>query len=147
MGGETPTVNDSARSSLLETLLRWVRLAAPWLLLAAIVYATASPLDLRPRTGWVHLERFAAFGLLGFLYAIAFPRRITLASAIVFLAVAGLELLQLGLPDRHARFTDFAVKLAGGAVGIWIGWLSWRLFVRDQPARRRSWPSASSSRR
>lgn len=115
----------------LNALLVWMRLAAPWLILAAILLATVSPLDMRPRTGFsVHAERFAAFALLGFLYLTAFPKRLVLVCVIVFSSIVALELLQLSLTDRHARFTDVAVKFAGGMGGILLARLSLRFFAR-----------------
>lgn len=95
-----------------------------WLLFAAIAYSTMSPLELRPRIGhFVHIERFGAFGLLGLLFAIAYPMRPGRVLVLVLVTAAGLELLQMISPDRHARLFDLAVKLAGGAVGVLGGWL------------------------
>ncbi|WP_245260998.1 VanZ family protein [Chelativorans sp. J32] len=124
------------RRRLAPKLLDWARMAAPFLILAIILYATLSPLNMRPRTQFpVHFEHFAAFAVLGALYAIAFPRRILLVLLAVVLAAAGLELLQLTLSDRHARFADFAVKLAGGIGGVTGTWLLLRL-LNQRLARR-----------
>src|SRR5690606_28087333 len=80
------------RRRLAPKLLDWARMAAPFLILAIILYATHSPLNMRPRTQFpVHFEHFAAFAVLGALYAIAFPRRILLVLLTVVLAAAGLE--------------------------------------------------------
>ncbi|WVT77035.1 VanZ family protein (plasmid) [Sinorhizobium chiapasense] len=95
-----------------------------WLLLAVIAYSTISPLELRPRIGHlVHLERFGAFGLLGLLFAIAYPRQIGRVLVLVLATAIGFELLQMISADRHARVTDVAVKLLGGACGVFSGWL------------------------
>ncbi|MEI2298192.1 VanZ family protein [Ensifer sp. MJa1] len=95
-----------------------------WLLFAAIAYSTTSPLDLRPRIGHlVHLERFGAFGLLGLLFAIAYPRRLGQVLVLVLATAIGFEMLQMVSADRHARVTDVAVKLAGGACGVLAGWV------------------------
>ncbi|MEP9373404.1 VanZ family protein [Mesorhizobium sp. KR1-2] len=94
-----------------------------WLVFAVIAYSTMSPLDLRPRIGFVHIERFGAFGLLGLLFAIAYPRRLGRVLVLVLATAVGFELLQLISPDRHARLVDLAVKLLGGALGVLGGWL------------------------
>ncbi|WP_201285429.1 VanZ family protein [Chelativorans xinjiangense] len=138
-----------ARRHRLMGLLVWARRAAPWLIFAAILLATLSPLDMRPRTGSVHAERFAAFALLGSLYAVAFPRRLVLVCIIVAFSTVALELLQLSLTDRHPRFSDLAVKLAGGAGGIFITWISLRLLARRRKRPQEAntdWPHWSARR-
>ncbi|WP_163270740.1 VanZ family protein [Chelativorans alearense] len=136
-----------ARRHLLMGLLVWVRRAAPWLVLAAVLLATLSPLDMRPRTGSAHAERFAVFALLGFLYAIAFLRRLVLVCIIVAFSTVALELLQLSLTDRHPRFSDLAVKLAGGVGGIFLTWISLHLRARRRKRLQETnpdWPHWSA---
>ncbi len=99
----------------------------PWLLLAFIVFATLSSLEMRPRIGHaVHLERFGAFGLLGFLFATVYPRRIVAVLLFVAAVAIGLEFLQLLSPSRHARLGDLLVKLTGGVCGVATSWLMMR---------------------
>ncbi|HEV7322806.1 MAG TPA: VanZ family protein [Ensifer sp.] len=95
-----------------------------WVLFAVIAYSTMSPLDLRPRIGHlVHIERFGAFGLLGLLFALAYPKRLGRVLVLVLATAIGFELLQMISADRHARVTDVAVKLMGGACGVFSGWI------------------------
>ena len=97
---------------------------AAWACLAFIVYATLSPLSLRPeltRTESdlvVFIERFGAYALLGCLFCLTYPSRILLVGLIVFGSAVLLEFLQIFVPDRDARISDALVKLAGGFVGI-----------------------------
>lgn len=92
-----------------------------WLLLAAVVFATLVPIGLRPVTAApVSLERFGAFALLGFLFALGYPRRRWQVLAVVILATAGLEALQMVEVTRHGRMTDFLVKGMGGSFGVAI---------------------------
>lgn len=78
---------------------------------------------MRPRIGHlVHLERFGAFGLLGLLFAIAYPKHLTRVLLLVFVTAIGFELLQMISADRHARAADVAVKLLGGVCGVFSGW-------------------------
>ncbi len=110
----------------------------PWLTLAFIVFATLSSLEMRPRIGnHVHFERFGAFWLLGFLFAAVYSRRIATVFLLVAAVAVGLEFFQLLSPDRHARLGDLLVKLAGGACGVAVGWLTLRLLpgFRDLLAR------------
>ena len=66
----------------------------------------------------VIVERFGAFGLLGLLFCLAYPRRIALVCALVFGSAVVLELLQIVIADRDARVIDAVEKLVGGAAGI-----------------------------
>ncbi len=93
-----------------------------WLLLAALAFATLAPIGLRPISGApVSLERFAAFAALGLLFALGYPRRHWQVLALVVLAAASLEALQLIDPTRHGRIGDFLVKAVGGGLGVAVG--------------------------
>lgn len=69
----------------------------------------------------VFVERFGAYGLLGFLFFLSYPRRITVICLIVFGSAILLEWLQIFTPDRDARVIDAMEKVAGGAAGILAG--------------------------
>lgn len=95
-----------------------------WSALLAIAAATLSPIGLRPRLDVpVDLERMAAFALVGLLFALAYPRKIWMAAAIVAIGVVGLEWLQHIRPDRHGRAADALVKAAGAFAGLGMGWV------------------------
>lgn len=106
-----------------------------WLLLAGLIFATLSPIELRPTsplpTGF---ERAFAFLLIGLVFALAYPRRIVWISVLVLGSTVLLELLQLASFTRHGRFVDVAVKLAGASAGLVAGWIFLRL--RRQPSDR-----------
>ncbi|RYE09884.1 MAG: hypothetical protein EOP22_07585 [Hyphomicrobiales bacterium] len=107
----------------LKTALRVIA----WLLLAGLIFVTLSPIDLRPVSpAPVQLERAAALALIGFVFALAYPRHIWLVALVVLGSTVLLELLQLLSPSRHGRLIDVAVKLTGGGIGIAAGWLLWR---------------------
>lgn len=107
---------------------RRVLRALAWFTLAFIAYATLSAIELRPRMGdAVHLERFGAFALLGFLFAAAYPKRIGIVLLLTVVIAVGLEFFQLLSPDRHARLGDALVKVGGGVCGIAASWLAARL--------------------
>ena len=93
-----------------------------WLLLAAVAFVTLAPIGFRPTSGYSpSIERFIAFGAVGFFFALAYPRRLWLIVVVVLGAAIAFEALQLVSVSRHGRVFDLAVKLAGGALGIAVG--------------------------
>jgi VanZ family protein len=100
---------------------------AAWACLIFIIYATLSNFGGRPRLTAtesalvVVVERFGAYGLLGLLFCLAYPRRVALVCVLAFGSAVVLELLQIVIPDRDARVIDAVEKLAGGAAGILAG--------------------------
>ena len=100
-------------------LLRRIALVTVWMVLGVVVFSTLSPLNLRPRLGvFVHLERLGAFAVLGFLFAIVYPRRWLAVLVAVMCLAFGLEYMQTMIADRHSRWSDLAVKMAGGVFGV-----------------------------
>ena len=82
-------------------------IAAAVICLVLIVYATLAKLAGRPalmghaEAYWVVvIERFSAYGLLGFLLSFLLPGRVKLACAFVVAVAVGLEVLQAVMPDR-----------------------------------------------
>lgn len=103
-----------------------------WLLLAGLIFVTLSPINLRPISPLpTQVERATALALVGFVFALAYPRRLILVAAIVLGATVLLELLQLMSPSRHGRAIDVAVKLIGASAGLGAGWLLNRLRYRN----------------
>ena len=102
-------------------MTRILRLAA-WLVLALILIVTISPIQFRPITGEpADVERFLAFFLVGFLFALAYPRH-WLAVLLLTIGCAGMfELLQRLAPGRHGEFPDFIFKAVGAMAGVCIG--------------------------
>ncbi len=104
-----------------NTVLRVVA----WLLLTGLIFATLSPINLRPMSPLpAQVERAVALTVIGFVFALAYPRRIVLVAAIVLGATVLLELLQLITPSRHGRLIDALVKLLGGGLGLAAGWIA-----------------------
>lgn len=100
------------------TFWRLIAACAGWALLAYIGFVTLSPIEQRPHVAGAPFERAAAFGLLGFLLASAYPRHITRVLVTVVCAVIALELVQLFVPGRHAKLPDAMEKIVGGTIGI-----------------------------
>lgn len=97
------------------------RLAA-WLVLALILIVTVSPMQFRPITGVpADLERFAAFFLVGFLFALAYPRHWIVVLLLTIGCAGMFELMQRLAPGRHGEFADFVFKAVGAMAGVCIG--------------------------
>jgi VanZ family protein len=106
--------------------------AFAWLSLTLLVILSLVPPDLRPTTPLPHnVEHGVAFlatGVaFGFSYA-AFERRLSLA-AVAF--CGSIELSQLLVVGRHARFSDFWVDVFGSLAGIFFGSAARRRVFRN----------------
>ena len=99
-------------------MLRKAVVIVAWATLALIVFATLSPIDLRPHLGGVGVERFGAFAVVGLLFGVAYPTRAWLVLTLVCGSALLLELMQHLTPDRHGELPDALVKFAGGVVGV-----------------------------
>ena len=95
---------------------------------------TVVPPNLRPTTDAPHdIEHAAAFLITGVLFGLAYAghERILSVGAVVFCAV--IEILQLYVPGRHARWIDFAVDALAAVFGIFIGALGSRALQKRGP--------------
>lgn len=108
-----------------ENMVRNPIFASAAICLALITYATLAKLTGRPvlighhEAYWiVVVERFSAYGLLGFLFSFLLPGRFGVACALVISIAIGLEVLQAFTPDRDPAFQDMLQKAAGGTVGV-----------------------------
>lgn len=99
-------------------------------LLAIIIFATLSPIQMRPHMAEANVERALAYVLLGFALALGFPNRLYQALIFVVVTAGMLELLQVIDPGRHAHLADALVKASAGAIGIVVGQLFVRTSVR-----------------
>lgn len=105
------------------------------LVLGLIVYATLTPINLRPNSGHLHPERILAFLALGGSLACAFPRQWLATLTVTCVLAIGLEGLQTLIPSRHGRVADAFEKAVGGAAGVLLG-MSLTLIVERYPRSR-----------
>jgi VanZ family protein len=113
---------------------RKLYLVAAWAALSAIVVLTVVPPNLRPTTDAPHdIEHAAAFFITGVLFGLAYEgrERILSAGAVAFCAM--IEILQLYVPGRHARWIDFAVDALAAVFGIFVGALGSRALQKRRP--------------
>lgn len=116
--------------NLATATARWARIFA-WLLLAALAFVTIGPIGIRPVShAPVGLEHLAAFGMLGLVFALGYPRQVIVAIVVAMGSAGLLEIAQALDPTRHPRLSDALVKLAGAALGILAGIVVTRLLRR-----------------
>src|SRR5271166_6435130 len=90
-----------------------------WIVVLGLVMITLAPAPLRPRTGVSHnFEHFGAFLVAGVFWCLAYTERLRLWLGSVVIFAGSIELLQLLVPGRHARFADFVADTLGGCAGI-----------------------------
>jgi hypothetical protein len=100
---------------------RGIARALAWFGIATIVVLSVVPADERPVTGTGQcFEHLTAFGLVAGMFAIGYRFTLTRLLLMALLFCGGIELLQVPLPTRHARVSDFAIDLLGSyfAIGL-----------------------------
>lgn len=94
-----------------------------WLLLAAILFVTVSPIGLRPHTIiTVSIDRAGAYAVTALLFALAYPHRWKRVALLLIGSAFLFEVMQVLSPTRHAHFEDAAVKSLGVCAGLAIGY-------------------------
>lgn len=97
--------------------LRFTRILA-WSLGVAIVVLSVVPPTLRPETGLPHsLEHFGIFFTTGAAFGLAYHRSYLLLLPVLVIFAGCIEILQLIVPGRHARLSDFIVD----ALAVFVG--------------------------
>jgi hypothetical protein len=94
-------------------------------LLVAIIVLSLVPAEFRPETGLPHnIEHAGIFALLGGVMVLGYRMRFWVWVTLGPLFAAVIETLQLGVPGRHARLSDFLVDagavLLGSACAIFL---------------------------
>jgi VanZ family protein len=101
--------------------LMTVRLTS-WLLLLAITALTVVPPTLRPLSGLgQNVEHFTIFLLMGAAFALAYRRYLYPVGLALLLFTGALELVQMLVPGRHARLSDFVFDGLGVCIGMVAG--------------------------
>ena len=102
--------------------------AVAWSLLIAIVVMTVVPASLRVVTGAPHnVEHALVFLVTGIGFGLGYELRMTVICAAAIVFCAALELLQLAVPGRHARLSDFLIDAGAACFGIAIAGFARRL--------------------
>src|ERR1700733_5204793 len=116
---------------------RTVARALAWVGISAIIYLSVVPAVDRPITGvGQSFEHFTAFALVAGTFAIGYRLSLIRLLLLALLFCGFVELLQVPLPTRHARVSDFSIDLVGSWVAIGFVVASEYLSgVRDGPLR------------
>lgn len=114
-------------------VLQGSRIAA-WSVAIAILVLSVVPARLRPETGAPHnLEHFAIFALAGITFGYGYSRRpLPLGVALVLFA-GFVELIQLAIPGRHARLSDFIVDAVASCIGVALASVLGAHDLQDNP--------------
>jgi len=113
-------------------LLQNINRVLAWLLLSAIVVLSVVPPSSRPTTFVPHnFEHAAIFMATGISFGTAYlgSERLLSLGAIIF--CAAIELIQLYVPGRHARLSDFIVDATAAVLGVFAGCIllrTWFIF-------------------
>jgi VanZ family protein len=103
-------------------IINFLRTVA-WALLISIVAMTVVPPSLRVVTGAPHdAEHAMAFLITGAAFGLGYQLRLSVMCAAAVVFSACLELVQLAIPGRHARVSDFVIDSLAVCIGIAISW-------------------------
>jgi VanZ family protein len=104
--------------------------AIAWLYAAALVFLTLGSPRYRFETELPHnVEHLVAFAISGLLFSIGYRSRPLLVTIAGIGFVAALEVFQIWVPGRHARWIDFAMGALGFGIGVGADFIVSR--VRD----------------
>lgn len=77
------------------------------------------PPGLRPETGSPHgLEHFAIYWSTGVAFAVGYSLTRSLLATVLVIFSGAVEIVQLFVPGRHARLSDFIVDAVASIVGL-----------------------------
>ena len=101
--------------------LRPIRVTA-WILATIIVVLSVVPPALRPESGAPHnVEHFAIYLVTGAAFGWGYDRRTPLLAILLVIFTGFVEILQLSVPGRHARLSDFVVDAMAACIGLFVG--------------------------
>lgn len=92
---------------------------AAWLLLLTIVVLSVVPPGDRPVTPAPHdMEHASIFMLTGLSFGLGYITRRLVQTIALVLFSALIEVIQLAIPGRHARLSDFVVDAISVCIGV-----------------------------
>lgn len=90
-----------------------------WSLAATIVALSVVPPDLRPETVAPHMfEHFLIYLVTGIAFGVGYDRSHILLAIVSVIFCGCVEILQLFVPGRHARLSDFFVDALAMCLGL-----------------------------
>jgi VanZ family protein len=111
--------------------LHIIRVSA-WSAILILILLSIVPPGFRPVTpAPQELEHFASFALAGALQYLGYRGRLVSWFAVTVVFCGVIELLQLLVPGRHARFSDFVINCVAGCCGICLAFVGCRRVAAD----------------
>src|SRR5262245_33158156 len=102
--------------------MRRIIQAVGWILLFGIAFISLGPPELRPDTGLPHvLEHASIFLFAGLSFGLGYPNSFVAWLLGLSAFALAIEIIQLWIPGRHARVSDFVVDVVAIATGMLIG--------------------------
>ena len=109
-----------------------------WIGILAIIVLSVVPANDRPVSGVGQgLEHFAAYALVGGVFAIGYRFSLTRLLVLAIFFCGGIELLQVPLPTRHARVSDFLVNSVGACFTILCVFVAKQIWVMVATTKNR----------
>ncbi len=111
---------------------RTARVAA-WLLALTVIMLSVVPPWLRPSTDVSHnFEHFAALFVTGLAFGFGYGRRPIVVALVLVLFSAAIEIVQLFVPGRHSRLSDFIVDALAACAGVALAFVAGRTRAKFQ---------------
>jgi VanZ family protein len=102
-----------------------------WVGILAIVVLSVVPATERPvTTVGPQLEHFAAFALTAGMFAIAYDLSFGRLALCALVFCGGIELLQMPLPTRHARVSDFLIDFVTSCFAFGVVMIGKKIFAK-----------------
>jgi VanZ family protein len=90
-----------------------------WILAIAIVVLSVVPRELRPVTPAPHhVEHFMTYFVTGFAFGLGYLRNHFFVAFFLVIFCGFVEIMQLLVPGRHARLSDFVVDAFATCFGL-----------------------------
>jgi VanZ family protein len=106
-----------------------------WALVVLVTVLSVVPPTLRPDTGVGHgIEHLAIFAITGLAFGLAYERKFVLVLIGLVVFAGAIELAQLIVPGRHARWSDFVVDAAAACIGAALALVASRMLGIFLPA-------------
>ena len=111
-----------------------------WIGILAIIVLSVVPANDRPVSGVGQgLEHFAAFALVGGAFAIGYRFSLIRLLVLAVFFCGGIELLQVPLPTRHARVSDFLVDSVGACFAILCVFIAKQIWIMIATQKIECW--------
>jgi VanZ family protein len=108
--------------------------AVAWAMALVVSLLSMVPPDLRPVTDTPHnFEHFAIFFATGIAFGLGYYRRPFTIAFMLVLFAGIVEVAQLLVPERHARFSDFVVDALAVGAGAIVGAAASRTLAQTLP--------------